>query len=29
MHHYEPQLNKRIKDFLSVDGGNLYDTTDL
>ena len=26
LHHYEPQLNKRIKDFLSVDGGDLYDT---
>ncbi len=26
LHHYEPQLNKRIKGFLSVDGGNLYDT---
>ena len=26
LHHYEPQLNKRIKDFLGVDGGNLYDT---
>ena len=26
MHHYEPQLNKRIKDFLGVDGGDLYDT---
>ena len=24
LHHYEPQLNKRIKDFLGVDGGNLY-----
>ena len=26
LHHYEPQLNKRIKSFLGVDGGNLYDT---
>ncbi len=26
LHHYEPQLNKRIKAFLGVDGGNLYDT---
>ena len=26
LHHYEPQLNKRIKDFLGVDGGGLYDT---
>ena len=26
LHHYETQLNKRIKGFLSVDGGNLYDT---
>ena len=26
LHHYEPQLNKRIKSFLSVDGGDLYDT---
>ena len=26
LHHYEPQLNKRIKDFLGVDGGDLYDT---
>ena len=25
LHHYEPQLNKRIKDFLGVDGGDLYD----
>lgn len=25
-HHYEPQLNKRIKSFLGVDGGDLYDT---
>ena len=23
LHHYEPQLNKRIKDFLGVDGGDL------
>ena len=26
LHYYEPQLNKRIKDFLCVDGGDLYDT---
>ena len=26
LHHYEPQLNKRIKFFLGVDGGDLYDT---
>ena len=26
LHHYEPQLNKRIKDFLGMDGGDLYDT---
>ena len=26
LHHYEPQLNKRIKDFLGVDGGDLCDT---
>lgn len=26
LHHYEPQLNKRIKTFLGVDGGTLYDT---
>ena len=26
LHHYEPQLNKRIKTFLGVDGGDLYDT---
>ena len=26
LHHYEPQLNKRIKDFLGVDGGDLYNT---
>ena len=26
LHHYEPQLNKRIKSFLGVDGGDLYDT---
>ena len=26
LHHYEPQLNKCIKDFLGVDGGDLYDT---
>ena len=26
LHHYEPQLNKRIKGFLGVDGGDLYDT---
>ena len=26
LHHYEPQLNKRIKSFLGVDGGNPYDT---
>ena len=26
LHHYEPQLNKRIKGFLGVDSGNLYDT---
>ena len=26
LHHYEPQLNKRIKNFLGVDGGDLYDT---
>ena len=26
LHYYEPQLNKRIKDFLGVDGGDLYDT---
>ena len=26
LHHYETQLNKRIKGVLSVDGGNLYDT---
>ena len=26
LHHYEPQLNKRIKDFLGVDGGDLYGT---
>ena len=23
LHHYEPQLNKRIKSFLGVDGGDL------
>ena len=27
LHHYEPQLNKRIKDFLGVDGGDLICTT--
>ena len=26
LHHYEPQLNKRIKGFLGVDGGDQYDT---
>ena len=26
LHYYEPQLNKRIKDFLGVDGGDLYGT---
>ena len=26
LHHYEPQLNKRIKSFLGVDGGDPYDT---
>ena len=26
LQHYEPQLNKRIKDFLGVDCGDLYDT---
>ena len=26
LHHYESQLNKRIKGFLGVDGGDLYDT---
>ena len=26
LHHYEPQLNKRIKSFLGMDGGDLYDT---
>ena len=26
LHYYEPQLNKRIKGFLGVDGGDLYDT---
>ena len=26
LHHYEPQLNKRIKGFWGVDGGDLYDT---
>ncbi len=26
LHHYEPQLNKRIKAFLGVDGGDPYDT---
>ena len=26
LHHYEPQLNKRIKGFLGVDGGDLYGT---
>ena len=26
LHHYESQLNKRIKGFLGVDGGELYDT---
>ncbi len=26
LHHYEPQLNKRIKNFLGVDGSDLYDT---
>ena len=26
LYHYEPQLNKRIKGFLGVDGGDLYDT---
>ena len=26
IHHYEPQLNKRIKGFLGVDGGDSYDT---
>ena len=26
LHHYEQQLNKRIKFFLGVDGGDLYDT---
>lgn len=26
LHHYEPQLNKRIKSFLGADGGDLYDT---
>ena len=25
-HLYEPQLNKRIKSFLGVDGGDPYDT---
>ena len=25
-HYYEPQLNKRIKSFLGVDGSGLYDT---
>lgn len=28
LHHYEPQLNKRIKDFLGVDGGDLYSLQD-
>ena len=26
LHYYEPQLNKRIKSFLGVDDGDLYDT---
>ncbi len=26
LHHYEPQLNKRIKTFLGVDGSASYDT---
>ena len=26
LHHYEPQLNKRIKSFLGVDSGDLYNT---
>ena len=26
LHHYDPQLNKRIKGFWGVDGGDLYDT---
>lgn len=26
LHYYEPQLNKRIKAFLGVDGSGLYDT---
>ena len=26
LHHYEPQLNKRIKSFLGVVGGDPYDT---
>lgn len=26
LHHYEPQLNKRINGFLGVDSVNLYDT---
>ena len=26
LHHYELQLNKRIKTFLGVDGGDRYDT---
>lgn len=26
LHHYELQLNKRIKSFLGMDGGDLYDT---
>ena len=25
LHHYEPQLNKRIKSFLGMDSGDLYD----
>ena len=26
LHHYEPQLNRRIKSFVGVDGSDLYDT---
>ena len=26
LHHYELQLNKRIQNFLGVDGSDLYDT---
>ena len=29
LHHYEPQLNKRIKTFLGVDGSASYDTDRL